>query len=379
MFRFLPYILKNLRGHKVRTLMTVGGTALLMLLFGFVTSIQEGLHKLLDTRDDRLIVYQAYRFCPSTSQLPMTYEDLIRDVPQVKEVLPVKVVVNNCRASLDTVIFHGVDVKTLPKVRRFQFLQGDWGRFQANSKGALVGRKIAERRGLVVGKPFASAGVRVDVEGIFTSDQPGEENIIYTHLGVLQALSGAHHLDLTVTLYEVHPADGVDTPALAKAIDQRIRDKSPDVPTETKPQRAHYQRALSDLMDLIGFTRWLGFICVGVVAVLVANSVIMAAQDRVKEHAVLQTIGFSGRRIFGLMLSESLIISIAGGLIGIAGSLVWLQLVPVSISTEGVSIDFLATPGLAALGLGLSVVVGVAAGLVPAWQSARAEIVASMR
>ena len=52
------------------------------------------------------------------------------------------------------------------------------------------------------------------------------------------------------------------------------------MPTETKPQKAHSAAALADLLDLIGMTRWLGFVCVGVVVVLVANSVVMSAQDR---------------------------------------------------------------------------------------------------
>ena len=107
--KYLPYVRKNILGHRVRSAMTVAGTALLMFLFLFVSSIQEGLDRLLDSRDDRLIVYQAYRLCPPSSQLPVFYDEAIRDVPGVKDVLPVKVVVSNCRASLDTVVFQGVD------------------------------------------------------------------------------------------------------------------------------------------------------------------------------------------------------------------------------------------------------------------------------
>ena len=42
----------------------------------------------------------------------------------------------------------------------------------------------------------------------------------------------------------------------------------------------------------------------------------MAVQDRIKEHAVLQTIGFSGARVFGLVLTESALLSTAGGAVG---------------------------------------------------------------
>ncbi len=377
MFKFLPYVRKNILGHRVRTLMTVAGTALLLFLFLFVASIQDGLDRLLESRDDRLVVFQAYRFCPSSSQLPVFYEDVIRDVPGVKEVLPVKVVVNNCRASLDTVVFHGVDPKILPRARaHVRFLSGDWAAFAARTDAALVGRRIAERRGLKPGQSFTVAGITVTVAGVFTSEVSGEENVIYTHLPLL--LNRQHHGEFHVTLYEVTVQDPQQADAVARAIDAKLKGRF-EVPTETKPQKAHFRTALADLLDLIALTRWLGLVCVGVVVVLVANSVVMAAQDRVKEHAVLQTLGFTGRRIFGLMLAESLLISLAGGIVGTAGCLAWLTMYPLSLSTEGVSIDFLASPALAGWGLGLAAVVGLVAGAVPAWQAGRAEIVRSLR
>jgi putative ABC transport system permease protein len=357
--------------------MTVLGTALLLALFLFVTAVQDGLNRVLDARDDRLVVFQAYRFCPSSSQLPVFYADAIRTVPGVKDVLPVKVVVNNCRASLDTVVFYGVDPKLLPTVRpNMRFLSGDWAAFQSRNDAALVGRRIAERRGLKPGQSFTVAGISGKVAGVFASDAAGEENVIYTHLPLL--FNGAAHHDFHATLFEVTLADPQQAAAVAAAIDAKVKDKF-EVPTETKPQKAHYANALSDLLDLIGLTRWLGFVCVGVVVVLVANSVVMAAQDRVREHAVLQTLGFSGPRIASLMLLESCLMSLAGGVLGTLGCTAFLLAVPLSLSTEGVSIDFTASPALAAWGLGLSLVVGLVAGLVPAWQAGRAEIVSSLR
>jgi len=377
MLKFLPYVAKNLLGHRTRTLMTVGGTALLMFLFVFVAAAQNGLDGMLNSRDDRLIVFQAYRFCPSSSQLPVYYEEAIRGVPGVKDVLPIKTVVNNCRASLDTVVFQGTDAKALPRARpNFRFLAGDWNSFQGQSNGAIIGRRFTERRGLSVGQPFTAAGVTVQVAGVFASEQPGEENVIYTHLPLL--LNAKSPDDFHVTLFEVTLADPSTADATAEAIDGRLRDRF-QVPTETKPQSAHYQNALGDLIDLIAMTRWLGAVCVGVVVVLVTNSVVMAAQDRVKEHAVLQTIGFSAPRIVGLMLGESCLISLAGGVLGVAACVAWLTWRPLAVSAEGVSLDFTVTPALAARGIGLALLVGLSAGLVPAWQAGRASIPSSLR
>ncbi|QDU21359.1 FtsX-like permease family protein [Urbifossiella limnaea] len=377
MLKFLPYVRKNVLGHRVRTAMTVAGTALLLFLFLFVTAIQGGLDRVLGARDDRLIVFQAYRFCPSSSQLPVFYADTIQGVPGVKSVLPVKVVVNNCRASLDTVVFHGVDPKLLPAVRpNLTLLAGDWGAFQARTDAAIVGRRIAERRGLRPGQSFTVAGVTVQVAGVFASDGTGEENVIYTHLNLLSNPT-AHHV-YHATLFEVQLDDPEHARAVAAAIDAKLKEKF-EVPTETKPQKAHYAAALADLLDLIGMTRWLGFVCVGVVVVLVANSVVMSAQDRVKEHAVLQTLGFSGPRVFSLMLAESCLISLAGGVVGTVACVAFLLWRPMTLSTEGASIDFVASPGLVASGLLLSLAVGFVAGAVPAWQAGRAEIVSSLR
>ena len=382
MFKFVPYIWKNLRGHRVRTLMTVGGAALLMVLFGFVSAVQEGLARLTDPnrQDQRLIVFQAFRFCPATSQLPYPlYETVLRKVPGVKEVVPIKVVVNNCRASLDAIVFHGVPPEKLREVRKLTLLQGDFDAFaRRRDGGALVGRKVAERRGIVAGKPFSIAGITVNVEGIFASEQPSEENLIYTHLTFLQPQHGVNQ-DLTVTMYEVHVDDPQQAEAIGKAIDDRIRAEGYPIATDTKPQRVFYSKALADLVGIVGFTRLLGFVCVGVVCVLVANSVIMAAQDRIREHAVLQTIGFSGWRIVRLMLTESVVISIAGGILGIAACLILLNWRPLTLATEGVSVDILATPAIALWGLALSLAVGVVAGIVPAWQAGGADIVKSLR
>ena len=375
--KFLPYVRKNVLGHRVRSAMTVIGTALLLFLFLFVTSVQNGLDRLLSSRDDRLVVFQAYRFCPSSSQLPVFYADAIKSVPGVKDVLPVKVVVNNCRASLDTVVFHGVDPRLLPSVRPgLTFLSGDWGVFQARTDAALVGRRIAERRGLKPGQSFTVAGVTVQVAGVFASDAAGEENVIYTHLNLLSN-PAAHH-DYHATLFEVTVTDPAQAEGVAATIDAKVKEKF-EVPTDTKPQKAHYASALADLLDLIALTRWLGFVCVGVVVVLVANSVVMAAQDRVKEHAVLQTLGYSGSRVFSLMLTESCLISLIGGILGTAACVAYLAWRPLTLSTEGVSIDFVATPGLVAWGLALSLVVGFVAGAIPAWQAGRSEIVSSLR
>jgi putative ABC transport system permease protein len=130
---------------------------------------------------------------------------------------------------------------------------------------------------------------------------------------------------------------------------------------------------------MIGFLHYLGYACVGLVLALVATTTVMAVQDRVREYAVLQTLGFTWRRVFGLVMAESLLVSLAGGLLGVGLAMGVLVLGNFAVGTEGVTIAFSPSPRLALAGLGVTALVGLAAGLAPAWRAARAEIVASLR
>jgi putative ABC transport system permease protein len=118
---------------------------------------------------------------------------------------------------------------------------------------------------------------------------------------------------------------------------------------------------------------------VGLVLALVATTTLMAVQDRAVEHAVLQAIGFSGQRVFGLVLSEGMLLSLAGGLLGIGAAVVLLLVYPIALSTEGAVLALTSSPSLALEGALVSLVVGLVAGTIPALQAARADIVPALR
>ena len=106
----LAYILKTLWRHRARTLLTVSGMAVAMFVFSLVGSVQEGLSRLTRGIDANrsLIVFQENRFCPTTSRLPADYASTIATMDGVQDVIPIQVFTNNCRASLDVVVFYGV-------------------------------------------------------------------------------------------------------------------------------------------------------------------------------------------------------------------------------------------------------------------------------
>jgi len=374
----LRYILKSLWGHRTRTLLTVSGVAVALFVFSFVGAVQEGLTRLgANTQSEQsLIVFQANRFCPFTSRLPEDYAPRIARLPGVADVVPIQVFLNNCRASLDLVTFNGIPPEKLRTARHFRVIDGAWADFESHRDAALVGKVLARRRGLSVGQRFSVGAATVTVAGIFTADVAAEENFLYTHLEFLQRTPGLNAVG-TVTQFEVRLRDGTDAAEVCQQIDALFH--GGPVQTDTRPKGAFQQNAVADLVELIGFARYLGLACVGLVLALVATTTIMAVQDRVREHAVLQTLGFSGRRVFGLIMVETVLVSLAGGAVGVGLALAVLASSGLAVGTEGVTIAFEPSLRLGATGLLVAVGVGLVAGVVPACRAARADIVMSLR
>jgi len=378
MFKFVPYILKTLWRHRSRTILTVSGSAVALFVFCFVGAVQEGMNDLQRRQEAKgsLIAFQANKFCPATSHLPQDYDQQIARLDGVKEVVPVQVFTNNCRASLDVVVFYGVPPAKLRVARDFELTSGNWSEFEQHQDAAVVGRAVASRRGIKVGDKFSIGDLSVNVAGIYQSDDPAEENYIYSHLEFLQRSKGMNLVG-TVTQLEILLNEGVDPVAKCKEIDDKFR--GGPVETDTRPKGVFQAKSLGDLAQLIGMAHYLGYACVGLVLALVATTTIMSVEDRIKEHAVLQTIGFSGPRVFRLVMTESVLLSIGGGIIGVAAAILTLKLSSLSVGAEAVTIAFTPSVRLAVTGLVVSAIAGTLAGIAPALHAARTEIVPALR
>jgi putative ABC transport system permease protein len=377
-FRFLPYILKSLWGHRTRTLLTVSGAAVALFVFTCVAAVGDGLNRLTSdvTAERALIVFQANRFCPFTSSLPQDYDREIAKIEGVRDVIPIKVYTNNCRASLDVIVFHGVPPEKLQSARQLNVTQGSFADFERLRDGALVGRAVARRRGISTGERFSIGGVTVTVAGIFTAPHPAEEDFIYTQLEFLQRQRGKNEVG-RVTQFEVLLDESADPETVAKEIDAIFL--GGPVATDTRTKGVFQAASVADLTELVGFAHYLGIACVGLVLMLVAATAVMSVQDRIREHAVLRTIGVSEPRVFGLILGETLLVSLAGGAIGVFVAIAALALGHFSMGTEGIVIAFEPSLPTALWGLTASLAAGVFAGIFPAWQATRSQIVTALR
>lgn len=377
--RYLPYVWKQLSRHRVRTGLTVVGIAIAMFLFTAVQAMQRGVRAATETtaRDTTLVVYRKDRFCPATSILPQDYVSRIERVGGVVSVIPMKIVVSNCRTSLDVVTFRGIPKQEFIADRAggIELLSGSLEDWQRRTDAALIGETLASRRGLRPGMTFDAAGITAYVAGVFRSDEPQEQNVAYTALEFVQ-LAGRDQLGI-VTQFSVKVDDPARLEPVAAAIDELFR--TAQEPTATFSEKAFVGRIADDIVELVAFAGWLGVGCLVAVLALIGNSIVLSVQSRVAEHAVLQTLGYSGRLVAALIVAEGVAVSLAGGLVGATVAVAVAAWGSFALSVEGQSIPIQAGPGLVVAGLGVCAGLGVAAGLVPAITASRTEIAACFR
>ena len=382
MFKFGPYVIKTLLRHHTRTLLTVSGAAVAVFVYCFVLAVQEGLERLTTQDDAVLVAFQANKFCPATSHLPQDYEQVIRKVPGVRDVVPIQVFTNNCRASLDVVVFYGTHAEQVRQVRDFELVSGSWEEFEANQDSAIVGEALVARRArkigqnVSVGDRLTIGTVNVTIAGIFTSENRAEEDYVYCHLDFLQRTRGTDLVG-TVTQHEVFLLPGADPQHVAAEIDAKFR--SGQVATDTRTKGVFQAASLQDLIQLIDLARYLGWACLGLMTVLLATTTVMGVEDRIREHAVLQTLGVTGHRVFRLVLTECVLVSFIGGLAGVLSAVAVLATSSLSVGAEAVSIAFAPSTSMAATGVIVSSLIGIVAGIAPAWRAARADIVTALR
>ena len=374
----LSLALKQVLRHRVRSLLTVSGVGAGMFLFTSVQTMQHSLARVIHSGadDNVLVVYRENRFCPMTSRLPEHYLSEIQSIAGVTEAIPIQIAVNNCGASLDVITFRGVPPETLISYNpELEVVLGSMQQWQSRSDAALVGEHFARRRGLSPGDTFEAVGVRVWVAGVVRSPLQQDNNVAYVHLPFLQQAS---RIGLgTVTQFNVRVGDTSQIESVAQRIDELFA--SDQAPTTTRPEKAFFVQTARDMIEMIGFTRWIGLGAVVAVLGLVANALLLAARGRVQESAVFQTIGFSRCAVGSIMVGEGAVLGLAGGLVGSVGATLFFYLKSYTFGNEGITLALAPSLSVTATALGVACALGLLASLWPAWVAAKRPLVESLR
>ena len=381
LLRLVPVVFRTVRRSPIRTGLTVAGIAVAMYMFTAVEAMRAGVRSATEAsaKDATLVVYRENRYCPFTSRLPQWYVDRIERIDGVRAAVPMQILVSNCRASLDVVTFRGVPEGQLEASldAGAVITEGTIADWKRRGDGAMVGQSLAERRNMRVGDRFSAAGITVFVAGILDSDAMQVRNAAWVQLPFLQEALRAGGTGGDVTQFNVFVDDPTRMDAIAADIDALF--KHDERPTSTRPEKAFIGRAARDIVHLVDFAGWLGWGALAAVFALVANAIVLAMRDRIRDHAVLQTLGWTGGLIGWMVLVEGAMLGLAGGVLGALGAWATIRLGRFAMTMEGAAIEMSTSFTTAATGIALALLLGVMAGVVPAVRLSRRDIATCFR
>jgi len=199
-------------------------------------------------------------------------------------------------------------------------------------------------------------------------------NVAYVHLPFLQQASKIGLGVVTQFNVKVESSDMLES--VAAAIDETFR--SDQQPTNTRPEKAFFAETAKQMIELISFTRWLGLGAVAAVLGLVANAVLLIVRGRVKETAILQTLGFSRGAIGFMVVCEGALLGLIGGLFGVLGSALFFHFKSFTLGNEGLTLALTPSSMVVVTGLLVAVSLGLLASIYPAYKATSRPLVQSL-
>jgi len=381
--KFLFLIWSNLKRKKLRTILTVMSILVAFLLYGFLCAIKEALTAGVSMAGaDRLIV----RHKVSIIQLlPQTYKNRMTGIPGVA-------------AAAHQTWFGGIYQEPknffasmpvepdefLTMFPEYLLTEAEKKNWMANRSGAVVGRATAKRFGWKVGdrvplqspiwpKSGDNRTWEFEIVGIFDGAKKGTDTsqMFFRYDFFDEARRGGKGEVGWYTVRIKNPDQSTD---IARQIDAEFANSPAE--TKTEPEGAFAQ----------GFAQQIGNIGVMLIAILSAvfftillvsgNTIAQAVRERTGELGVLKAMGFTNELVLILVLSEALLITGLGGLLGLG--LAWLIISSGNPVPGLLPVFYLPTRDLLT-GLLLIAGLGFFSGILPALQAMRLRIAEALR
>jgi putative ABC transport system permease protein len=378
--KYLHLIWAALFRSKTRTLLTLLSVVAAFLLFGMLDSVRVAFNSGGSVAGaDRLVVASRLSI---TQMLPYSLGPQIEATPGVKKVAYAAWFGGIYQDPKNFFPNFSVGPNYFELYPEYRMPAEQLKAFDADRTGAVVGAALAKRFGWKLGDTiplqatiFPQKGSNawpLKLRGIFhiaDSKRQGEENQLLFHWNYFD--EATDFVKGRVGWYLVK-VDNVDASSrVAQAIDALSENSDHETKTQTE---AAFNQAFAKQFADIGLivTAIMGAVFFTLL-LLTGNTMAQAVRERIPELAVLKTIGFSNRSVLTLVLAESILLIVLGGVTGLG--IAALLMPGVSQASGGMIQLPTVMPQTWAMGLGLMLVIGIAVGLMPALRAMRLKIV----
>jgi ABC-type lipoprotein release transport system permease subunit len=382
----LSYIARNLRVRRVTTALTAGGMALVVYVFATVLMMSEGIRSTLVAtgQPDNVMVLRKGAGAEINSAIGREQAAVIETLPGIatdgqgralvsKEPVILNNLVKRASGKASNVTLRGSGEQGLALRPQLHLVEGRM--FRAGSSEIIAARSIAARfEAVSLGAVLRFGGRDWTVVGLFDAGGSGFDSELWADAEQLMAAFRRQSYSSVV----LRLADSAGFERLRERIES-----DPRLTLDAKREERFYaeqSEALANFIRILGTALAVIFSIGAVVGAMITMFGSVAA--RVGEIGTLRALGFRRSAVLLAFLGEALLLSLLGGVLGLAAA---LAMQAVSVSTTNfatfaeLAFQFRMTAGIAVQSLLFALLMGFVGGFVPAWRAARMQIVDGLR
>ncbi|MFZ6801320.1 ABC transporter permease [Undibacterium sp. Di24W] len=380
------YVARNLWVRRVTTLLTAGGMALVIFVFTVVLMMSEGIRATLVAtgQPDNILVLRKGAGAEINSGISRDQAAIIESLPGIatnKEgkalISKEPVVLNNLpkrsNGKPSNVTLRGTSALGLELRPQVKMIEGRM--FRPGTSEIIAGRSISRGfRGTGLGETLHFAQRDWVVVGIFDSGKTGFDSEIW---GDNEQMMAAFRRNAYSTIV-FRLNDPTATTALQTAITN-----DPRLQIDAKPEIQFYaeqSEALATFIRILGLSLSVIFSIGAIVGAMI--TMFAAVAQRIGEIGTLRALGFRRSAVLVAFLSESLLLSLVGGVIGLFAAS-WMQAVDISTTNfqtfSELAFQFKLNGEIIFKTLMFSLIMGFIGGFIPAWRASRMKIVDCLR
>ena len=383
--KFLPIVWRNLMRRKVRTIFTLLSIFVAFLLFGYLMAVRSAFNMGVDLAGaDRLMVLNKISII---MPVPYSYGERVKAIEGVKEISYANWFGGYYQEPKNQFSNMAVDAESWMRMySEFDMPDDQLKAWLADRQGAVIGADLAKRFNWKVGDrvPLQATIFRrpdnraweFNISGIYDSPVKGTDKTqLFFHWELLNEVLRETRFGNQVGWYVIKVNDPEQSAAISKTIDTMFA----NAPTETKTDsEKNFVAGWAKQIGNIGLmTQLIAAAAIFMMLLVTANTMAQSIRERTSELAVLKTLGYNDRRVLTLVLAESCVLALVGGVAGIA--VAWTFVTVVGDPTGSFLPQFFFPTKDVVLGILMVIGLGFAAGAIPALQAQRLRIVDALR
>jgi putative ABC transport system permease protein len=377
-------VLKNALRHKLRFGLTVLGIAIAVVAFCLLRTVVTVWYSGIEvSAANRLITRQAVSFI---FPLPYAYRDQIARVDGVEMVSFANWFGGTYIDKKQFFARLAVDAETFFDVYpEFVVTPQELEAFKRERNACIVGEDLVKRYGFKIGDLVQIEGDiypgqwQFVVRGIYRPREPAIDpsNFLFRWDYLDERLRQESPVRAGyVGWYIVRVKSGASTAEVSQKIDNLFANSRAETKTETERQfQQGFIAAFSAVIEAMNF---ISFVIIGIIMLVLGNTMVMSSRERTREYAVLKTIGYSGRHLLVMIGAESLLIALLGGGLGLLATLPSIDIFQAAMP-KGFFPVFFIEPITIILALVAALVVGIVAAIFPVHRALRTTIIEGLR